>query len=106
MSTPDRLIGKFKKNLREEIQVRIVIARGVRFVDIRTFYPRPSGEMQPGKGIRMKLSLLRNLIKVLEHACSNTECPPEEVLSIPAILGATPDEGGESDGEDSTGSGD
>ena len=71
------LIAEFEKNSREVVRVRLTEYRGMKLLDIRTFY-EDAGQWKPGKGIALRQGLLPQLVEALEAAKTLVEAgePP------------------------------
>jgi hypothetical protein len=68
----EELILTVPKNARgEEIRVKKAEKKGKQYVDIRTYFPNPAGEMCPcSKGIAIPIESVGNIADTLMKLCS------------------------------------
>ena len=67
-ASKDGIIGSFENGKRFTIMVRRGIYKGKSYVDIRTYFTDPSGELRPtSRGVRVDHSLFPQLKKLINQ---------------------------------------
>lgn len=73
------IVGRIKKNAREQIRVALAEYKGHRYVDLRIVVPDPDGGDRPTKsGLTLKLSAIPELAELLNRA--QAEASTRELL--------------------------
>jgi len=71
-----RLVGKMKKNARENIEVNLNEFKGTEFVDIRVWFNNEEGEWFPSKrGVSIKANDVPELISILKKSLNDVHPP-------------------------------
>ena len=75
----EKEVGRFRKNSRDMVILKEVYAHGRKFIDIRTYYQKATGNdwFPTTKGIRLGVQALRDLNNTLSDYLKTAKDEPE-----------------------------